>query len=69
MILYHGSFIEINKPDLKHSRPNVDFGKGFYTTPIYEQAVKWCSKFKKRGKNGIVHVMNLMKTIIKHLKF
>ena len=54
MILYHGSFIEINKPDLKHSRPNVDFGKGFYTTPIYEQAVKWCSKFKKRGKNGIV---------------
>ena len=50
MILYHGSFIEINKPDLKHSRPNVDFGKGFYTTPIYEQAVKWCSKFKKRGK-------------------
>ena len=53
MILYHGSFIEINKPDLKHSRPNVDFGKGFYTTPIYEQAVKWCSKFKKRGKNGI----------------
>lgn len=26
MILYHGSFIEINKPDLKHSRPNVDFG-------------------------------------------
>ena len=29
MILYHGSFIEINKPDLKHSRPNVDFGKGF----------------------------------------
>ncbi len=35
MILYHGSFIEINKPDLKHSRPNVDFGKGFYTTPIY----------------------------------
>ena len=52
MILYHGSFIEINKPDLKHSRPNVDFGKGFYTTPIYEQAVKWCSKFKKRGKNG-----------------
>ena len=29
MILYHGSFIEINKPDLKHSRPNVDFGKVF----------------------------------------
>ena len=28
----------VDKPDLTHSRPNVDFGKGFYTTPIYEQA-------------------------------
>lgn len=54
MILYHGSFLEIAKPDLKHSRPNVDFGRGFYTTPIYEQAVKWCGKFKRRGKDGIV---------------
>ena len=24
MILYHGSFLEIAKPDLVHSRPNVD---------------------------------------------
>ena len=54
MILYHGSYIEISKPDLKHSRENVDFGKGFYTTPIYEQAAKWCGKFKRRGKQGIV---------------
>lgn len=54
MILYHGSYIEIPNPDLEHSRLNVDFGQGFYTTPIYDQAVKWCSKFKRRGKNGIV---------------
>jgi len=54
MILYHGSFVEINKPDLKHSRQNVDFGRGFYTTPIYDQAIKWCGKFIRRGKNGIV---------------
>lgn len=54
MILYHGSWVEIKKPDLKHSRKNVDFGRGFYTTPIYEQAVKWCGKFKRRGKKGIV---------------
>ena len=53
MILYHGSFIEINKPDLKHSRPNVDFGKGFYTTPIYEQAVKWCSKFDENDYKAL----------------
>ena len=34
MILYHGSFLEIAKPDLAHSRPNVDFGRGFYATPL-----------------------------------
>ena len=54
MILYHGSFLEIAKPDLVHSRPNVDFGRGFYVTPLYEQAVKWCGKFKRRGKDGII---------------
>ena len=47
MMLYHGSYIEIAKPDLKRSRPNVDFGLGFYTTPLYEQAEKWCGKFKR----------------------
>ena len=34
MTLYHGSFLEIAKPDLVHSRPNVDFGRGFYVTPL-----------------------------------
>ena len=56
MIVYHGSYLEINNPDLSHSREDVDFGKGFYVTPIKQQAVKWCSKFKRRGKNGIVSV-------------
>lgn len=54
MILYHGSYVEIQTPDLVHSRKNVDFGRGFYTTPFYEQAVKWCEKFKRRGKCGFI---------------
>ncbi len=54
MILYHGSFLEIVNPDLLHSRPNVDFGCGFYVTPLHEQAAKWCGKFKRRGKVGII---------------
>ena len=53
MILYHGSSLEIAKPDLMHSRPNVDFGRGFYVTPLYQQAEKWCGKFIRRGKDGI----------------
>lgn len=54
MTFYHGSYLEIAVPDLFHSRLNVDFGRGFYVTPLYEQAVKWCGKFKRRGKNGII---------------
>ncbi|MBF1260229.1 MAG: DUF3990 domain-containing protein [Lachnoanaerobaculum sp.] len=38
MRLYHGSYTEIKSPDLLHSRKNVDFGLGFYTTPLYEQS-------------------------------
>lgn len=54
MILYHGSYMTVDKPDIVHSRRNVDFGQGFYTTSILEQAVRWCGKFKNRGKDGIL---------------
>lgn len=72
MILYHGSFLEITKPDLAHSRSNVDFGRGFYVTPLHEQAAKWCGKFKRRGKDGIVsyYVYDESKEVeLKVLKF
>ena len=32
----------------------MDFGRGFYTTPIYAQAIKWSEKFKNRGWRGII---------------
>lgn len=54
MIFYHGSYLEIAEPNLSHSRPNVDFGRGFYVTPLHEQAAKWCSKFKRRGKDVVI---------------
>lgn len=68
MILYHGSFVEIREPDLKHSRANVDFGRGFYTTPIYEQAVKWCGKFKRQGKDGVVSCYRFDERAYRELK-
>jgi len=58
MILYHGSNIEIPTPDLLHSRDNVDFGKGFYTTPLYEQAAKWCDRFKKQSTTAVISKYN-----------
>jgi hypothetical protein len=68
MILYHGSFLEIPEPDLTHSRSNVDFGRGFYTTPIHEQAKKWCEKFIRRGKDGIVSHYLFDESACKELK-
>lgn len=56
MILYHGSYIEIQDPDIRHSRKNVDFGVGFYTTPLHEQAEKWCRRFKAKGQDAIISV-------------
>ena len=54
MKLYHGSYLAVPHPDLKHSRQNVDFGPGFYTTPIYQQALKWCQRIKRHGQRGII---------------
>lgn len=68
MILYHGSFVVVDKPDLLHSRHNVDFGKGFYVTPIYEQAEKWSNRFKKLGKDGVISSYEFDESAYKILK-
>lgn len=39
MKLYHGSNVEIERVDFSLCRPYKDFGKGFYCTTIYDQAV------------------------------
>lgn len=40
MILYHGSNMIIDKIDLDMSKPNKDFGKGFYLSEDESQAMK-----------------------------
>lgn len=49
MILYHGSPAIVSMPDVVHSRIRVDFGRGFYSTPLREQELNWCQRFKRRG--------------------
>ena len=48
MKLYHASNISIPSPDVDHSRPALDFGKGFYLTTIREQAVNYGRRFLRR---------------------
>ncbi|MDR0491525.1 MAG: DUF3990 domain-containing protein [Oscillospiraceae bacterium] len=54
MILYHGSYTAIEKPDISLSREKTDFGKGFYLTPLEDQAVHWADRFKEERGIGIV---------------
>ena len=38
MKLYHGTNVEFDQIDLLKSKPNKDFGRGFYLSADYAQA-------------------------------
>lgn len=56
MLLYHGSNVQISKIDLSNSKPNKDFGSGFYLSDNFEQAMEM-AKFKSEVFGGIPTVM------------
>ncbi len=47
MKLYHGTNIDFTQIDINRSNPYKDFGKGFYLTDIYEQALLMANKKAK----------------------
>ncbi|MDR0940010.1 MAG: DUF3990 domain-containing protein [Mediterranea sp.] len=51
MKLYHGSTVKIAQIDLKKSKPNKDFGKGFYLSVDERQAYDMAT-FKAAQLNG-----------------
>lgn len=55
MILYHSSNVAVEKPDVIHSRPFLDFGKGFYLTSIHIQAVRYGQRFLRRKKEAWIN--------------
>jgi len=56
MLLYHGSYITIEKPDLSLSRLRTDFGKGFYLTPIKQQALNWAQRFLREPGTAVISI-------------
>ena len=50
MKLYHSSTQTVEHPDIQHSRDYLDFGKGFYLTSIYDQAVRYGQRFIRRNR-------------------
>jgi hypothetical protein len=50
MKIYHGTNCDFTDIDLSHCKDKRDFGKGFYTTILEEQARQW-AEFKCRQYN------------------
>lgn len=48
MRLYHGSNQQIDNINLSFGKKYKDFGQGFYTTHLYEQAVYWSKRIADR---------------------
>ena len=46
-IIYHGSYCEVQKPEIREGKYTKDFGVGFYCTILEEQAIKWAKKYDK----------------------
>jgi hypothetical protein len=57
MILYHGGTHIIKEPQILLTEKGRDFGFGFYTTDIYEQAVKWAKRQSRiRKKTAMLNI-------------
>jgi hypothetical protein len=64
MILYHGSNIDFDKVSLDAAKDKRDFGRGFYTTTIREQAKEWAEilSYRNRSDNCFLYKFNFEKT-------
>lgn len=56
MKLFHSSNVPVEKPDTRHSRDYLDFGKGFYLTSLQDQAVKYAQRFIRRRQNAWLNI-------------
>ena len=68
MKLYHSSNMVVEQPDTLHSRSYLDFGKGFYLTSIYDQAVRYAQRFKRRGQTAWLNSYELSDNLDCHWK-
>jgi len=67
LILYHGSNQNFEKIDLTKSKDKRDFGRGFYTTTLREQAEDWAEILFKRFKGDGIFVYEMELELTKDL--
>lgn len=70
MLLYHGSNITVQNPQIIESDRRLDFGKGFYLTSSFEQASRWAELTVKRRDSGkpVVSVFEFDESQLANLK-
>lgn len=75
MILYHGSYTRIEKPKIIVQEKGRDFGFGFYTTTIKNQAERWAvrsarlySKRTDKEESAVVNVYEYDEKLAAKLK-
>ena len=54
--VYHGSDIEVRKPEIRRANRALDFGMGFYTTLNPEQATFFARKVRERNGSAFAIV-------------
>lgn len=59
MIVYHASNQIVDAPDVKHSRRYLDFGQGFYVTPVKVQALNYSARFKVWGERAYLNIYEM----------
>lgn len=59
MRVYHGATAEIKFPLVHVGRRDLDFGKGFYVTPIMEQASSWACRPANKHKEHWLNVYDI----------
>ncbi len=68
MRLYHGTTALFSQIDLSRSYNRRDFGVGFYTTTIQDQAMQWGERLAERRSESKYYVMEYQYTVSSTLK-
>lgn len=68
--VYHGSTVIVEHPLVNIGRNDLDFGPGFYVTPLYEQASQWAIRNKviRRAAHAVVNTYVLSLPADCHIK-
>ena len=74
MIIYHGATETVKEPLAKVGRADLDFGQGFYTTDMIDQAQKWANRMsRQRQEPAVINVYDFdrekAQTEFRYLKF